>query len=72
MAALTSNQSGNFTASATWGGSTPADPNDDVYETEDLSEQFQIRHSILVVQVNIFPVVAPCRDVVQGSSEFKS
>ena len=25
MAALTSNQSGNFTASATWGGSTPAD-----------------------------------------------
>ena len=25
MAALTSNQSGNFTASATWGGATPAD-----------------------------------------------
>ena len=25
MAALTSAQSGNFTASATWGGSTPAD-----------------------------------------------
>ena len=25
MASLTSNQSGNFTASATWGGSTPAD-----------------------------------------------
>ena len=44
----------------------PSEPN------ADLTEQFQKRLAVIIVQVAIFSVIAPGRDVVEGTRKFES